>query len=177
MLRLLRLGDTRLRQGTRILKNNEIMQPSTQQLIKALQEKIATEDFGVGLAAPQVGRELAIAVIAIKPTKLRPDVALFSAVIINPQYDGIGRRKSMWEGCLSTGTGHNTLFAKALRYQKIHATWIDETGVVHSEDLSGLPAHVFQHETDHLNGILFVDLVRDSKTYMLSAEYRKKLRK
>ena len=53
--------------------------------------------------------------------------------------------------------------------------WHDETGELHREQLDGFVAHVFQHETDHLHGVLFVDRVRDSKTFMLADEYRKRI--
>lgn len=53
---------------------------------------------------------------------------------------------------------------------------MDEEGKSHIEVLTGLKAQIFQHETDHLNGILFVDLVKDSKTYMTQKEYSKMMR-
>ncbi len=76
---------------------------------------------------------------------------------------------------MSCGSGDNTLYGKALRYRKIHASWYDEHAVFHDTELDGFVAHVFQHETDHLNGILFVDRVRDTKTYMMADEYRQRI--
>lgn len=176
-MKITKYGNPILRDKAQKLSEAEIKSKKIQQFIAEMKDVIGTKDFGVGLAAPQVDESLAIAIIDIKPTDLRPNVEPFSSVIINPSYEGIGRRKGMWEGCLSSGTGDNTLFAKALRFPKIQASWIDENGVNHREELTGLPAHVFQHETDHLDGILFVDKVRDSKTFMIAGEYRKRILK
>ncbi len=175
--RLTRFGNPVLRKIAESLTHEQIRSREIQDLILIVRECIETKDYGVGLAAPQVGKSVQLAVIDIKPTKLRPKVKPFSMTIINPSYQGIGRRSSLWEGCLSSGAGKNTLYAKALRYKKIKATWLDESGNMHEEELIGLPAHVFQHETDHLNGVLFVDHVRDTKTYMLADEYVKRIRK
>jgi len=175
--RLTRFGNPILRQESKKVSLKEIELLSIQELISKLQECIKTKNSGVGLAAPQIGKSLSVAVIDIKPTKLRPNVEPFSLTIINPEYSGIGRRSSMWEGCLSSGAGRNTLYAKALRYKKINAIWHDESGKKHQQIMDGLPAHVFQHETDHLHGILFVDLVRDTKTFMLADEYKKRIQK
>ena len=146
-------------------------------LIKNILELINTKDLGIGLAAPQIGESVKIAVISIKPTKVRPNVDKVQMVIINPEYEGVGRRVSMWEGCLSSGTKRNVLFAKAMRYKTIQASWLDEAGKIHNRKLGGLVAQVFQHETDHLNGVLFVDRVLDSKTYMHASEYKKRILK
>jgi peptide deformylase len=83
----------------------------------------------------------------------------------------------MWEGCQSCGSGDDILYGKALRYSEIKATWLDEFGELHHARLDGFVAHVFQHETDHLNGVLFVDRVRDSRTFMMADEYMKRIAK
>jgi peptide deformylase len=117
-----------------------------------------------------------LALIAIKPTPNRPNRTPFDQTIINPEIvETYGRRSGMWEGCISCGQGNGLLYAKALRYKKIKLCWLDEQAKQHEEILEGFPAHVAQHETDHLNGILFVDRVRDTKTYMMADEYRKRI--
>lgn len=174
-LKLIHFGNPILREKARELSAAEIKSTKIQQLIADIRYVNETKKYGVGLAAPQVGESVALSVIGIKPTPTRPNLEKFEQVIINPKYGGIDRRTGMWEGCQSSGTGNNTLFGKALRYKKIHATWYDEHAKFHDEILDGFVAHVFQHETDHLNGILFVDRVRDTKTYMLASEYRKRI--
>lgn len=151
----------------------EIKRDEIQALITDMLYINEVKRYGVGLAASQVGESVAVAVITIQPTKLRPKVEPYQQVIINPSYNGLGRRRAVWEGCLSTGTGKHTLFGKTLRYKTIRATWWNEKGVKLTEELTGLPAHVFQHEADHLEGVLFVDKVRDAKTYTMADEYRK----
>lgn len=172
-MKLLQFGSPILRERARELSEDEIKGHKIQQLIADLHYTNETKKYGVGLAAPQVGESVALSVIGIKPTPTRPNLEKFDQVIINPAYEGIGRRSGMWEGCQSSGTGKNTLYGKALRYQKVRASWYDERAEFHDEELSGIVAHVFQHETDHLNGILFVDKVRDTRTFMLADEYRK----
>ena len=78
---------------------------------------------------------------------------------------------------MSIGSGDDLLYGQALRFDMINAEWLDETGKHHRQVLGGFVAHVFQHETDHLNGILFVDRVRDTKTYMMADEYRERVAK
>lgn len=175
--RLRQFGDPILRQKATELDVAEIGSQMVQQLIADIRQTNKLKQYGVGLAAPQIGVSLALSVIGIKPTPTRPELQEFNQVIINPTYEGHGRRTAMWEGCQSSGVGRNTLYAKALRYRRIRATWYDENATKHVETLDGFVAHVFQHEIDHLNGILFVDRVRDSKTYMLIGEYKKRILK
>lgn len=168
-------GNPVLRQKTRRLSVEEILSPEIQQLIEDMRYTVKTKKYGVGLAAPQVNVSVALSVVDIKPTKSRPDSLAFSQVIINPEImETYGPKTGLWEGCLSFGSGSNLPYAKAMRYRKIKVGYMDEKGAYHEEILEGLPAHVFQHETDHLNGILFVDRVKDTKTYMTMGEYIKR---
>lgn len=171
-----RLGNPVLRQTAKRLKSEEIASDEIQRLIAAMKETVASKKYGVGLAAPQVGESVALSVIAIKPTPTRPDVEPFEAVIINPEItETFGNRKQLWEGCISAGKNNDTLFAKVPRYKSVRLRWYDEHAKKHEKILTGLPAHVAQHEVDHLNGTLFVDRVKDSSTFMLADEYRKRV--
>jgi peptide deformylase len=178
ILRKTNFGNPILREVSRTLTSDEIISADIQTLIGDMRHTTAKKQYGVGLAAPQVGVAVALSVIAIKPTPSRPDSMEFDQVIINPEViEGIGSRIGMWEGCISFGSGEDTPYAKALRYKKVRVRYLDERAVLHEEVLEGLPAHVFQHEVDHLNGILFVDRVRDSKTYITIGEYKKRYAK
>ncbi len=172
-LQLKKFGDPILRQVARRLTSAEIKSPDIQRLITDMRDLNEVKRYGVGLAAPQVGVSVALAIIGIKPTPNHPEFGYFERVIINPAYEGIGRRSGMWEGCQSTG--RDSLYGKTLRFKRIRARWLDEAGAMHDEELKGFVAHVFQHETDHLEGILFVDRVRDAKSFMLASEYRKRV--
>ena len=174
-LKLTNFGNPILRETAKRLTNKEILSTKIQGLVDDMRSLNSTKKYGVGIAAPQVGEGVALAIIDIKPSKTRPKAPTIAMVIINPSYEGIGRKRARWEGCLSSGTGKNTLFAQVPRYTKIRATWTDELGRKHDEELSGIVAHVFQHETDHLNGVLFVDKVKDTSTYMLASEYKRRI--
>ena len=133
---------------------------------------------GVGLAATQVGIPLAFAVVEDHVTVAGQDdgdgevaggidedpetgyvdpreIAEFPFhVIINPSYEPIGdETRSFYEGCLSF-PGYQ---AVRRRWLDITARWEDEDGKHHEEHLHGWPARIFQHETDHLSGELYID--------------------
>ena len=175
ILKLTRAGNPILREIMPELSIDEILSDETQELIANMYHTVRERKYGVGLAAPQVGVRLALSVIGIKPTPNRPELDVFEQVIINPKYEGVGRRSGAWEGCISIGTGSDVIYAKALRYRRISATWINEKGKSHQKELDGFVAQVFQHEADHLNGILFLDRVKDTKTIMMADEYRKRI--
>lgn len=169
-------GNPILRKKARRLTRKEILSDDIQDLIKNMFHTLRKKEYGVGIAAPQLGRPLAISAIGIKPTPTRPELELFDSVIINPVVvETFGEPEQMWEGCLSAGEGEDTLCAKVPRYKKIRLQWRDDKAQKHDEVLEGFVAHVAQHETDHLNGILFVDKVEDTKSYMLASEYRKRI--
>lgn len=173
MLKRTQFGNPVLRQVAKRVGLNEIASEPIQDLIADMWHTLISKKLGIGLAAPQVGKSLAVAVIAIRPTELRPKIEPFDAVFINPEIvETRGRRKALWEGCISSGSGGKAdLFGKALRYSEVVVKYYDETGQQRTKTLTGLPAQVAQHEIDHLNGVLFVDRVRDTETYMTYSEY------
>jgi peptide deformylase len=178
-LHITKFGNPVLRTVTRRLDATTVLSAEIQELITEMQHWLrARPKFGVGLAATQVGHDVAISVIDIKPTPYRPEAETLSMVIINPEIIATyGRRSSMWEGCISFGGDFDDFpYAKALRYKKIRLRYMDEKGESHEDDYEGLLAHVMQHETDHLNGVLFVDHVRDSKTWRMKSEHLKQLK-
>lgn len=171
-----RLGNPILRQKARHLTKQEILSEEIRNLIADMKETVGTKKYGVGLAAPQVGESIALSVIAIKPTPNRPELEPFDRVIINPEIiETHGYRTQRWEGCISAGKNKDTLFAKVPRYKSVTLKWTDEQGEEHVEKLTSFAAHVAQHEVDHLNGILFVDKVKNPTSYMMSDEYIKRI--
>lgn len=172
ILTIAEFGNKVLRQQARQLSTEEIKSQKIQQLIKNIRTTLTEQKLGVGLAAPQVGESVALSVIAVRPTKHRPQVEPLELVIINPKVVKVfGYRTQIWEGCISAGK--SGLFAKTPRYKKIELEFLDETGKKHRQVFEGLPAQIMQHETDHLNGVLFVDHVKDTSTYMTMKEYKK----
>lgn len=84
-LELTRFGNPILRQVARRLEVDEITSEETQQLIADMKRLLVENKYGVGLAASQVGRSLALSAIGIKPTPTRPELEPFETVIINPE--------------------------------------------------------------------------------------------
>lgn len=115
---------------------------------------------GVGLAAPQVGIPLRLAVLE-DPAEVTDEVRAIRAriplpfrVLVNPTYEPIGDiRAAFFEGCLSI-PGWQAVVA---RHAGVHLRGQDEYGRELDEEVSGWPARIVQHETDHLNGTLYID--------------------
>jgi peptide deformylase len=126
---------------------------------------------GVGLAASQVGIDLALVVMETKPNKIRPHVLPFPPqAIINPKITKrSGKTISDWEGCLSLFN----VRAMVPRSERITVEYYDERGAKHVKEFSGFQARVFQHEIDHLSGVLYIDRVKDTKTYTTFREFKK----
>lgn len=125
LLKLIRLGNPILRKPARQVEVDEIHSLMVQSLIADIRYTNKVKKAGVGLAAPQVGKSLALSVIGIKPTPNHPELEPFDSVIINPVYKGIGGLTGMWEGCQSVGGDDDILFGQAFRYDKIEAEWYD----------------------------------------------------
>ncbi|MFE4724320.1 peptide deformylase, partial [Streptomyces sp. NPDC056728] len=115
---------------------------------------------GVGLAAPQIGVPLRIAVIedaAEVPEEVRVTrgrVPQPFRVLVNPSYVPVGaHRAAFFEGCLSVPG----LQAVVSRHQRVRLRGLDERGRTVDEEFTGWPARIVQHETDHLHGTLYLD--------------------
>ncbi len=167
-------GDPLLRQKARKVSRRELQSDGIQQLIRNMEYTLTSLELGVALAAPQVGVGKRIVVIRIRPLAHRPQVVPLDLVLVNPEIVRLtGRKTQKWEGCISGGEHNAGWFAKVPRYQAVTVQYTDEFGHEHTERYAGLPAQIIQHEVDHLNGILFVDHVQDSKTYVTYDEYLK----
>lgn len=176
VLQLTQFGNPILRKKAKLLTQKEIKAKSTQNLIANMRYTMKSKGYGVALAAPQVAKSIALFVIAIKPNSTHPTRNIINKVCINPKIiKSYGKKQPMWEGCMSLGESDTTLFGQTNRWPKLSVKYIDENGTEIVENLEGLEAHVFQHEYDHLQGILFVDKVKDTKTYMTMAEYKKRI--
>jgi len=170
--KMVRLGNPILREVCRELAPAEIKSDEIKKLIRDLKIMVAGNNQGVGISANQLGFGLRISVIAIKSTLARPNEKRFDAVLINPQIaETFGRKIGVWEGCLSAGTGDGIIFGRVPRFKKVRVKYLDESGVSREIILTGLPAHVIQHEIDHLNGEFFLDKAA-RKSLMMADEYR-----
>ena len=170
LLKRTEFGNPILRNVANRLTNEEIGSKEVKELIRDMYYTLENKKYGVGLAAPQVGKSIELVVISTKPTPTRPDIKRQKLTLINPEITKTySKRTGMWKACISG----SKLYAQASRYRKIHLKWQDENAKIHEKDFGGFMAHVIQHEVDHLNGILFVDRVKDPKTFITFSEYKK----
>jgi peptide deformylase len=156
------IGDPVLRERARELKPEEIASPEIQRLIDDLIET-KRSTHGAGIAANQVGEPVRVAIVEVEEGNPRypykPPVPL--TVIINPSIEPLGDKTAeINEGCLSVPNLRGSL----PRHLAIRVRYLDRKGAEHEEVRKGLTAGTFQHEVDHLDGILFVDRA-DPRTF------------
>jgi peptide deformylase len=149
------LGDPVLRRPAREVDPDELASESVQRLIDDMIETKRAA-HGAGLAAPQVGESLRIAIAEVEPDNPRypykPPIPL--TVFVNPALEPLDDEiVAINEGCLSIPN----LRGELDRHVNVRVRYLDRDGVAHDEVKRGLTAGTFQHEVDHLDGILFVD--------------------
>ena len=139
--------------------------PDLQKLIKDMFETMYHTE-GIGLAAPQIGKSIAL--IVIDASVLGddfPECADSKMVLINPQLDVIEDADpvSRAEGCLSLpGLSENVR-----RYEHVVLNWLDENFEEHEQEFHGFMARVIQHEFDHLLGTVYTDRIAPIRKQML----------
>ncbi len=181
MVKIVQNGDPVLRKVAPEVPLTEITKPKIQKILKDMAVALHSQDDGVAIAAPQIGISYRIFLVSgrifeddfirgkpiegksIKIKKIHPDL-----VFINPVFKKISKdRKLMAEGCLSV----RPLYGKVRRATKATMEAYDENGKKFTKSGTGLLAHIFQHETDHLDGILFIDKARDIHESTSEKEY------
>jgi peptide deformylase len=161
ILKVARMGHPVLRQRGRPLEKNDLRSPLMQKLIDDMIETMH-EYNGVGLAAPQVHASLRLFVALLVDD---PDGKSAATVVINPEIvPNSESREEGWEGCLSIPD----IRGMVPRYKDITVRALDRDGRSAELRLKDFPARVAQHETDHLDGILFFDRMpsMQSLTYL-----------
>jgi peptide deformylase len=128
---------------------------------------------GVGLAAPQVG--IAQRFIVMKEVKNRRDAGI-TRKMINPRIVSRSDKTCVLEeGCLSIlGADDLPIYAEVVRPESVVAQWTDEMGASQTKEFKGFTARIFQHELDHLDGILFTDHLPPVKREMVMRKVRKR---
>lgn len=143
-----------LRQNSKEVPISEITQPEIQNLIEEMKKALATQPDGAALAAPQIGVSKRIFIINPEIFKIIDYPDLPETVFINSKITKISKdRKKMEEGCLSV----RPLYGLVRRASRATIEAYNEKGEKFTMTGSGLLAQIFQHETDHFNGILFTD--------------------
>ena len=131
-----------------------------QQLVSDLFTTLANTN-GVGIAAPQISESWRIMIIASRPSERYPYAPeMEPTLMINPSFEPLTQDKEKdWEGCLSIPG----IRAKVPRVTRIRVTYTNTLGESITQALEGFVARVFQHEYDHLDGLVYLDRVEDNR--------------
>lgn len=146
-LKILKIGDPLLKKRAKSVSR---ITTKHQKLIKDMIETMI-EAPGIGLAAPQVGVSERIIVLLIDENPV---------CVVNPKITKRSGKQVCNEGCLSVPGAE----APVERYEQIKVTGLDKKGESVSYEVKDVNAVIFQHEIDHLDGIIFVDRVKDPST-------------
>jgi peptide deformylase len=161
VLDVVRIGDPVLREVAAPVPDAEIATPAFQQFVDDLVETMRAAN-GAGLAAPQVGVSRRVFCVEVHDNPrypYKPDIAL--RVLVNPELRALSSETfSSYEGCLSIPDLRGAL----PRSLEIEVAYLDRQGNRVVEEIRGLSAGTFQHEQDHVDGVLFVDRVEDTRT-------------
>jgi len=161
ILKVARMGHPVLRARARTVDKLEIKTPAVQDFIDSMVDTMF-EYSGVGLAAPQVHESLRIFVAMLDADGQGEGDAV---VFVNPEITVVGDQTvEGWEGCLSIPD----VRGRVPRAQHIRVTALDRNAKRFELELKDFPARVVQHETDHLDGVLFFDRMKSlgSLTYL-----------
>lgn len=163
VLPIVTVGDPVLRERARDLTPDELRSARVQALIDDMIETMRAAS-GAGLAANQVGELARVAVVEVRGDNPRypykPPIPL--TVIVNPAIEPVGdETAAINEGCLSVPDLRGTVD----RFVTVKVSYLDRDGTPHEELRRGLTAGTFQHEVDHLDGVLFLDRVSDPTTF------------
>ena len=152
------LGEPVLRQIAQPI--DDVTHPDVQQLAQTMLFTLEGSN-GVGLAAPQIFVSKRLMVVASKPTKRYPYAPEMPAtVMINPEFIPLSDAMVKdYEGCLSIPS----IRALVPRYHSIRVSYTDLTGQRLEVNFEGFIARVFQHEYDHLNGLVYLDRVDNNQ--------------
>jgi peptide deformylase len=166
MVKIVQNGEKVLREKAEEVPVKEIPSKKIQTVIIEMRKALLSQNDGVAIAAPQIGESLRIFVVSGRAFDIEDGTyneddktpIAKDLVCINPVITKLSRTKAdMDEGCLSV----RYLYGKVKRATKATVTAYDENGNKFTRGASGLIAQIFQHETDHLDGILFIDKAKD----------------
>lgn len=128
---------------------------------------------GVGIAAPQVGQSERLFIVASRPNPRYPTAPeMAPTAMINPRILAHSTEIIKgWEGCLSVPG----IRGQVPRYQAIEVEFSDRDGNLHRQELTDFVARIFQHELDHLNGLVFLDRVETTQDLITEREYQQQI--
>ena len=165
---ILQLGHPKLRLVSETVEDtsNETTQSFVQQLLSFVEDV-----KGMGIAAPQVNHAIRLFIMSSHPNERYPYAPIMDkTVVINPEIIWSSKETEKdWEGCLSVPG----VRALVTRNQVIRVKYTLESGELCEAQYTGFLARLFQHEFDHLNGLVFLDRVEDSHDIMMEQEWLK----
>jgi peptide deformylase len=146
-----------------------IQSPAIQQLIDGLIATVKSCN-GVGIAAPQVGHSLQLMIIASHPSDRYPHAPVMDpTAMINPMIVAYSQTTEKdWEGCLSVPDQRG----QVTRYSVITVGYTDRWGQNQEVELTGFVARIFQHEYDHLQGLVFLDRIEQADALISEVAYQ-----
>lgn len=170
ILQISQLGNPVLRRRSQVVEN--VKDDRIQQLIDSL---IATvkHAHGVGIAAPQTARSDRLFIVASRPNLRYPRAPQMEpTAMINPRIIASSTETVKdWEGCLSV-PGIRGLVPRS---RAIEIEYTSRDGKIHRQELTDFVARIFQHECDHLDGIVFLERVESTAELMSEDEYQKQI--
>ncbi len=150
MIEIVQKDDPVLRQKAKNVPVAEISSPKIKKVLSDMEESLNSQDDGVAIAAPQIGIPLRIFVVSKKISQKKSDHLVF----INPKILKLSKKKNIVpEGCLSV----RWLYGDVKRSTNASVEAYNENGKKFTRGAGGLLAQIFQHEIDHLDGVLFID--------------------
>ncbi len=172
MVEIVQQGHKVLREIAKEVPVSEIKKEKIQNILRDMKEALNSQDDGVAIAAPQIAVSLRIFIVSgrifdhdfIRGDKESMDKKSkkqthADMVFINPVFIKMSKdKKLLHEGCLSV----RPIYGKVRRATRATIKAYDENGKEFTKSGTDLLAHIFQHETDHLDGILFIDKARDT---------------
>jgi peptide deformylase len=170
VLEIVSIGEPILRAPARAVADGELRSDGFQRLLDDLVETMRAAD-GAGLAAPQVGVGLRAFVVEVRDNPrypYKPELPL--KILVNPTVRAVSDETfEVIEGCLSVPD----LRGRLRRFGEVEVAYTTREGNQQVETIGGLSAGTFQHEQDHLDGILFLDRVEDTRTLTTWEAYRR----
>ena len=144
-----------LREKSKKISLKNISSSKTKNLIAEMKETLDSQEDGLALSAPQIGKSIRVFILS---EKIFENDKKENLIFINPKITKLSKKRE-WlnEGCLSV----KGIYGKVNRSTNCNIEAYDESGKKFTRGAGGLLAQVFQHEIDHLDGILFIDKAKD----------------
>ncbi len=163
MIEIVQKGHPALSKEALSIPIEEITSEKVQGIISDMKIALESQDDGLAIAAPQIGVSYRIFIISGRLFTKKDGPRKEDRIYINPNFIKLSKKKS-WkkgEGCLSV----RWLYGTVQRHTNVTIEAYDEHGEMFTETAGGMLAHIFQHEVDHLNGILFDSKAKDIEAH------------